>query len=296
MKEVGGETARPARRRFLPGVIVRTLRTRGASFALLVVLLLLVVAVGADFLAPYDPNEAHASGILLPPSAAHFFGTDQLARDVFSRVIHGARIAVLAGVVSVGIALLVGTTLGLLGAYWGGWIDDALMRMVDTLQAFPTLVLSLAVAASLGPGLLNVMIAIGVVFSPAFARLVRGQALSVRERDFVAAARALGGQAFRIILRHIWPNVAAPIIVQSSLMTAQAIIMEASLSFLGLGVEPPNPSWGSMLRSLYQYMDRAVWLSMFPGAAIFLTVLALNLLGDGLRTALDPRLQDRRAA
>jgi peptide/nickel transport system permease protein len=167
------------------------------------------------------------------------------------------------------------------------------MRLVDTLWAFPTLVLALAIAASLGPGLNNAMIAVGVVFTPAFARLVRGQALSVRERDFVTAARVLGAQPFRIMLRHIWPNVTAPIIVQSSLMIAQAIIVEAALSFLGLGIEPPNASWGSMLRQAYQYMDRALYLSFFPGMAIFVTVLSLNLVGDGLRLALDPRLRQR---
>jgi peptide/nickel transport system permease protein len=212
---------------------------------------------------------------------------------VFSRVIHGARVAVLAGLVSVGFAITVGVIIGLIAGYWGGLVDDLLMRLVDTLWAFPTLVLALAIAASLGPGLNNAMIAVGVVFTPAFARLVRGQALSVRERDFVTAAKVLGAQPFRIMLRHIWPNVTAPIIVQSSLMIAQAIIVEAALSFLGLGIEPPNASWGSMLRQAYQYMDRALYLSFFPGMAIFVTVLSLNLVGDGLRLALDPRLRQR---
>jgi len=216
-----------------------------------------------------------------------------LGRDVLSRLIAGARVAVLAGVVSVGFAMIMGVTIGLLSGYFGGWVDDLLMRLVDTLWSFPTLVLALAIAASLGPGLSNAMIAIGVVFTPAFARLVRGQALSIRERDFIMAERVLGAGHVRIMLRHIWPNVVGPIIVQSSLMVAQAIIVEATLSFLGLGVEPPNASWGSMLRSAYQYIERAPYLSLFPGLAIFITVLSLNMLGDGLRVALDPRMRNR---
>jgi peptide/nickel transport system permease protein len=274
------------------GLLERTLRTRGAGFGLAIVALVILLALTADFVAPYAPNVPQGA-ILQPPNATHLMGTDHLGRDVFSRVIHGARVAVLAGLVSVGFAITVGVIIGLIAGYWGGLVDDLLMRLVDTLWAFPTLVLALAIAASLGPGLNNAMIAVGVVFTPAFARLVRGQALSVRERDFVTAAKVLGAQPFRIMLRHIWPNVTAPIIVQSSLMIAQAIIVEAALSFLGLGIEPPNASWGSMLRQAYQYMDRALYLSFFPGMAIFVTVLSLNLVGDGLRLALDPRLRQR---
>lgn len=267
------------------------LKTRGASFGLLVAVVVILMGLAADMVSPYNPNSLQPAGILAPPSTRHPFGTDHLARDVLSRTIYGARVAVLAGVVSVGFANVMGVTVGLLAGYWGGWFDDVLMRLVDTLWSFPTLVLALAIAASLGPGLTNAMMAVGIVFTPAFARLVRGQALSVRERDFVIAARALGAKPLRIMLLHIWPNVTAPIIVQSSLMIGQAIIVEAALSFLGLGVEPPSASWGSMLRSAYQYMDRAPWLSFFPGAAIFVTVLGFNLLGDGLRVALDPRLR-----
>lgn len=276
----------------LRGLLSRVLRTRGAGFGMVVVALVLLVALGADFIAPYNPNKTQGA-ILQYPNLQHLMGTDQLGRDVLSRLILGTRVAVLAGVVSVGFAIILGASLGLMAGYWGGWVDDLLMRLVDTLWSFPTLILALAIAFSLGPGLSNAMVAIGVVFTPAFARLVRGQALSIRERDFVLAERVLGAGPLRIMLFHIWPNVVGPIIVQSSLMIAQAIIVEATLSFLGLGVEPPNPSWGSMLRQAYQYMERAPWLSLFPGLAIFATVLGLNLLGDGLRVALDPRLRQR---
>jgi peptide/nickel transport system permease protein len=228
--------------------------------------------------------------VLVAPSPAHPLGTDQLARDVLSRLIYGTRTSVQAGVVSVGFALLAGVGMGLLAGYYGGWTDDLLMLVADALWSFPTLVLALAIAASLGPGLTNAMLAIGIVFTPVFMRLVRGQTLSVRERDFIAAARAIGANPGRIMLRHIWPNVTAPIIVQASLLVASAIVVEAALSFLGLGIEPPAPSWGSMLKGGYQYMQQALWLSIAPGVAIFVTVLAFNLLGDGLRRALDPRL------
>jgi peptide/nickel transport system permease protein len=255
-----------------------------------VVAVVLVVALGADLVAPYDPNQRQAAGVLVAPSPAHPLGTDQLARDVLSRLIYGTRTSVQAGVVSVGFALLAGVGMGLLAGYYGGWTDDLLMLVADALWSFPTLVLALAIAASLGPGLTNAMLAIGIVFTPVFMRLVRGQTLSVRERDFIAAARAIGAHPGRIMLRHIWPNVTAPIIVQASLLVASAIVVEAALSFLGLGIEPPAPSWGSMLKGGYQYMQQALWLSIAPGVAIFVTVLAFNLLGDGLRRALDPRL------
>jgi peptide/nickel transport system permease protein len=282
-----------SRPHWLRALLARAVATRGAGFGLLVVSVVLLVALGADLIAPYSPNELQPTGILAPPSLAHWLGTDQLGRDVLSRIIYGARTSVQAGVVSVGFALIAGVLMGLLAGYYGGWADDLLMLLVDALWSFPTLVLALAIAASLGPGLTNAMLAIGIVFTPVFARLVRGQALSVRERDFVMAARAVGAGPGRIMLRHIWPNVTAAIIVQASLLVASAIVVEAALSFLGLGIEPPAPSWGSMLKGAYQYMQQALWLSVAPGAAIFVTVLAFNLLGDGLRHALDPRLWRR---
>jgi len=278
---------------WLRAVLTRALQTRGAGFGLVVVALVLFVALSADVIAPYNPDQAQQAGVLTPPALAHWLGTDQLGRDVLSRIIHGTRTSVQAGVVSVGFALLAGVSIGLLAGYHGGWIDDVLVLLVDALWSFPTLVLALAIAASLGPGLTNAMLAIGVVFTPIFARLVRGQTLSVRERDFVVAARALGAGPRRIMLRHIWPNVTAPIIVQTSLLVASAIVVEAALSFLGLGIEPPTSSWGSMLKAGYQYMQQAPWLSFAPGTAIFVTVLAFNLLGDGLRRGLDPRLRQR---
>ncbi len=278
---------------WLRAVLTRALQTRGAGFGLVVVALVLFVALSADVIAPYNPDQAQQAGVLTAPALAHWLGTDQLGRDVLSRIIHGTRTSVQAGVVSVGFALIAGVSIGLLAGYHGGWIDDLLVLIVDALWSFPTLVLALAIAASLGPGLTNAMLAIGVVFTPVFARLVRGQTLSVRERDFVMAARALGAGSGRIMLRHIWPNVTAPIIVQTSLLVASAIVVEAALSFLGLGIEPPTSSWGSMLKAGYQYMQQAPWLSFAPGTAIFVTVLAFNLLGDGLRRGLDPRLRQR---
>ena len=278
---------------WIGAILARALQTRGAGFGLVVVALVLAVALSADVIAPYNPNQPQPAGVLTAPALAHWLGTDQLGRDVLSRIIYGARTSVQAGVVSVGFALLAGGSIGLLAGYHGGWIDDALVLLVDALWSFPTLVLALAIAASLGPGLTNAMLAIGVVFTPIFARLVRGQTLSVRERDYVVAAQALGAAPGRLMLRHIWPNVTAPIIVQTSLLVASAIVVEAALSFLGLGIEPPTASWGSMLKAGYQYMQQAPWLSFAPGAAIFVTVLAFNLLGDGLRRGLDPHLRQQ---
>jgi peptide/nickel transport system permease protein len=267
----------------------RVVQSRGAGFGLAVIVLVVFAAAAADLVAPYNPNQIQPIGILSSPSPAYPLGTDAIGRDTLSRIIYGARVSLLAGAVSVGVALTAGVLIGLLAGYYGGWIDDVLMRVVDALYSFPALLLALAITAILGPGLVNVMLAIGVVFTPAFARLVRGQALSVRERDFVMAARVTGARPWRIMAVHIWPNVTAPIIVQASLQVAAAIVIEAGLSFLGLGVQPPAPSWGSMLKDGYQYMEQAPWLAFAPGAAIFVTVLAFNLFGDGLRQALDPR-------
>jgi peptide/nickel transport system permease protein len=274
-------------------VLDRLFAARLAWFGVLVLVVILFLAATADVLTPYDPSYQNYSQVLQPPSADHPFGTDEIGRDVYSRVIYGSRISLEVGVVAVGIGLIAGVLIGLVAGYYCGWVDEILMRVMDAVQAFPALVLALAITAALGPGILNAMIAIGVVYVPAFARLVRGQALSVRERDYIVAARLSGAGPWRIMLRHIWPNVTAPIIVQASLGTAFAILTEATLSFLGLGVRPPTPSWGSMLQTGYQYLSQAPWLSIFPGAAIYLTVLGFNLLGDGLREALDPRLRTR---
>lgn len=284
---------RVAQRSDLGILLRRVLRTRGAGFGLVVTLLTVLLAVTADLISPYSPATQDYTAIMSPPSLQHWLGTDNLGRDTLTRIIYGTRVSILAGLVSVGFAAIVGTLMGLLAGYWRGWVDDLLMRLADALWSFPGIVLALAIAAALGPGLVNAMIAIGVVFTPVFARLVRGSALSVRERDFVLAARVLGADDARIMRLHILPNVMAPVIVQGSLMVALAIIVEATLSFLGLGVQPPEPSWGSMLKAASQYMQVSPWLSFFPGLAIFVTVLGLNLLGDGFRRALDPRLRAR---
>lgn len=273
-------------------VLRRILRVRLAGLGLAVLALLIAVALAADFLAPYDPLAQDYAAVLKPPSPAHLLGTDDLGRDILARIIFGSRVSLQVGLVSVGIATVAGIIIGLLAGYWGGKVDNVLMRITDGIYSFPALILALAITAALGPGIRNAMIAIGVVYIPPFARLVRAEALSIREREFVQAARALGGGHLRIMVSHIWPNVTAPIIVQASLSVSFAIIVEASLSFLGVGVRPPTPSWGSMLYRGYQYLEMAPWLSLFPGAAIFITVLGLNLLGDGVRMALDPKLRD----
>lgn len=251
-------------------------------------------ALLANVLAPANPNVQDYGAFLQPPSAAHPLGTDDLGRDVLSRLLYGARVSLEVGLVAVAIALVAGVAVGLLAGYLGGWVDSALMRVVDAIQVFPALVLALAITAALGPGVANATIAIGVVGIPAFARLTRAQALTVRERDFVLAERVLGLTPGRIIARQVWPNVTAPIIVQATQLVASAIITEAALSFLGVGVRPPAPSWGSMLRTGYQYLQVAPWLSFFPGLAIFATVLAINFQGDRLRVVLDPRLREGR--
>ena len=266
------------------------LRVRGAVFGLAVLVGLLAMAAGADWLAPYAPEAQSYLDVLQPPSPQHLFGTDDLGRDILSRVVFGARVSLAVGLVSVLIALLGGVPIGLAAGYLRGRFDDGVMRLLDAISAFPALVLALAITAALGMGIGNAMLAIGVVQVPLFARLARGQALTIRERDYVLAARALGATAPRIIARHVWPNLTATIIVQASLAVTMAIITEASLSFLGLSVRPPTPSWGTMLSQGYQYLETAPWLAAASGGAIFITVLGLNFLGDGIRAALDPRV------
>lgn len=280
-------------RRPSPNWLRRSLRSRMAVPSSLVLIAVVGCALFANVISPYDPLYQDYNAVMEAPSPAHLLGTDDIGRDILSRIIFGARVSVSAGLVAVGIAILVGVPLGLIAAYRRGWVDDAIMRVMDAMSAFPALVLALGITAALGPGLLNVMLAIGIVYMPQFARLARGQALAVREQEFVSAARVLGAGPLRLIFLHIWPNVTAPIIVQASLRVASAIITEASLSFLGAGVPPPTPSWGSMLKSGYEYTNTAPWLAVFPGFAIFLTVLSINLLGDAIRTGLDPRMRGR---
>ena len=267
----------------------RLKRRKGAMAGLVVVALFVLVAVFAPLVAPYDPIATSWSAVRKPPSWEHWLGTDEVGRDVLSRIIWGARASLSAGLVSVGIALGVGVPLGLLAGYAGGWIDSVLSRIVDAMLAVPFLILAIALAAFLGPSLTNAMIAIGVTATPIFVRLTRGQVLSVKVEDYVEAARAVGNPPLRIALRHILPNITAPLMVQATLAIAAAVIAEASLSFLGLGQQPPAPSWGSMLNTAKNFVDNAPWMAIWPGASIFLLVLSFNLLGDGLRDALDPR-------
>lgn len=255
----------------------------------LVLLLLVVVGVAGPWLAPAGVNDVDVDAMLRPPSGAHWFGTDELGRDVLSRVLVAARVSLEVGVVSLGIALAAGVTLGLLAGYYRGWLDSVLMRCMDVLFAFPVLLLAVAIVAVLGPGLLTAMVAIGVVYTPIFARITHAGVLSVREQVFVRAAVSIGASDLRIMRRHVLPNIAAPLIVQTSLSLAFAILSEAALSFLGLGIQPPAPAWGRMLFDGRGFVTDAWWLGVFPGAAIFLTVLAFNLVGDALRDVLDPR-------
>jgi peptide/nickel transport system permease protein len=269
----------------------RLFKRRSAVFGLVVIVLFILMAVLAPLIAPYDPTQQGWTSIRKPPSLQHWFGTDESGRDLFSRVIFGARASLLAGVVSISIALGLGVPIGLLAGYGGKWIDAVIGRITDAMLACPFLILAIALAAFLGPSLQNAMIAIGVIYVPPFARIVRASVLSLREREFVDAARGLGAGAGRVVLRHVLPNCLSPAIVQASLGMGYAILVEAALSFLGLGVQPPQASWGSMLAEGRSFLDRAPWFATFPGLAIFVTVLGLNTVGDRLREALDPRLR-----
>jgi peptide/nickel transport system permease protein len=267
----------------------RLLRRRGALFGALVVLGFVLLALGAAWISPQDPIATSWGAIRKAPSAEHWFGTDELGRDVLSRVVWGTQASLLAGLVSVSISLLLGVPIGMAAGLLGGWVDALISRLVDAFLACPFLILAIALAAFLGPSLSNAMIAIGVSATPVFVRLTRAQVINVKVEDYIEAARAIGNPPWRIALRHVLPNVTAPLIVQSTLAVAGAVIAEASLSFLGLGQQPPAPSWGSMLNTAKNYVDNAPWMAVWPGLAIFLLVLAFNLLGDGLRDALDPR-------
>lgn len=269
-------------------------QTRLVDLGLVIIGIVALCALFAGSISPYNPLKQDYLAIAQAPSGAHWLGTDDLGRDVLSRIIYGSRVSLQVGAISVAIAVSLGALLGLIAGYVGGTIDDVIMRFVDAVQAFPGLILALGLTAALGPSIQNVMIAIGFISSPAIARLTRAQTLSVRESEYVAAARVSGASPSTIVARHIWPNVTAPIIVQATLLVATAIVTEASLSFLGVGVQPPTPSWGSMLRTGSQYLEVAPWIAFAPGLAIFMTVLAFNFIGDGLRRAIDPRLASRQ--
>ena len=256
---------------------------------LVIVAAMLLTALGAGALAPRDPIAIDMGNALKSPSAQFPFGTDRFGRDILSRVIYGSRISLWVAIASVSIAVVVGAVLGLVSGYFGGWVDNVISRVMDVFFSFPGLFLAIAIAAMLGPGLNNALLAIAVVYAPFFSRVVRGPVLAERGKEYVEAARVVGGTGFRVIRRHILPNVLAPVIVQGTVILSQAILIEASLSYLGLGTQPPEPSWGTMLNEGRTFLEVAPWMSIFPGIAIMLAVLGFNLFGDGLRDVLDPK-------
>jgi peptide/nickel transport system permease protein len=274
-----------------PGLLRRLARARGAAVGVAVLAILAAAALAAPWLSPHDPIRTSPRSALQAPGATYLLGSDQYGRDVLSRVLYGARISLMVGLLSVSIAVGLGTPLGLVSGYYGGRLDAFLMRVVDVLLAFPGILLALVVVSVLTPGLTNVMIAVGISAVPTYARLVRGSVLSARENLYVEAARALGGRDVLVVGRHVLPNVVAPLIVTATLGLGTAILSAAALSFLGLGSQPPTPEWGRMLSEGRDYLREAWWISTFPGLAIMVTVLAMNLLGDGLRDTLDPALR-----
>jgi peptide/nickel transport system permease protein len=285
-----GAAGRPSRSRRW-AVLRRAASARLAAFGAAVTLTAVLVGAAAPLLAPYDPLKQNLSNTLARPGRTHLLGSDNVGRDVLSRLIWGTRISLVAGVVSVAMASVAGSLIGLLAGYSGGRMDNLAMRLMDAVLSFPPLVLALALGAVLGADLAGVLIALGVVYTPTFARLMRGQVLTIRGREYIEAARALGAPGWSIAWRHVVPNAATPIVVQASLSVGFAILAEASLSFLGLGVQPPEASWGSMINAGRGYLRQAPWIVFGPGAALFVTVLGLNFLGDAVRDALDPRLR-----
>jgi ABC-type dipeptide/oligopeptide/nickel transport system permease subunit len=260
-------------------------------FGVLVILAYIVIAIFAPLIAPYKPNEPDLDAALKSPSASHWLGTDALGRDTLSRIIHGTRTALIIGLVVVSVACVVGVILGTLAGYYGGWTHNIVMRFIDALMSFPMIVLALVIAALLGSGMKNVIIALSVAMMPGYARLMCGQVLSVKENDYIIASRSIGAPNLRIMLRHIMPNCLSPIMVLMTMMLGSVVLAEASLSFLGIGIAPPMPSWGSMINDAKQYLLKLPILSFAPGIALMLLVFAFNMVGDGLRDALDPRLR-----
>ena len=284
----GTATPRPVRPRWRETLVLLA-RNPTAAVAATVLLLIVLIAIFDEPLAPQGANEIDIAARLEPPSSEHWFGTDDLGRDILSRIILGASVSLRVGFLAVAVALVIGATIGLLAGFYGRWVDDVLMRIMDMLFAFPAVLLAIAVLAVRGPGSGNTALAIAIVYVPIFARVTRASVLGVREEVYVRASRSVGASDWRLLTRHVLPNAAPPIIVQTSISLAFAVLAEAALSFLGLGTQPPNPSWGLMLAEGRGFIDIAWWLAFFPGMAIFLTVLCFNLLGDGLRDVLDPR-------
>lgn len=280
----------PARSK-APSTWARLRRSPSAMIGLVLIFLLLLTALTADFVAPQGIDEQELRSGLLPPGQGFLLGTDEFGRDMLSRIIHGSRVSLQVGIIATAVSSIVGVSLGAIAGYLGGRIDYVIQGLVDISWAFPTVLMAIFLVAVLGPGLGNVMIAVGLVYWGGFARVVRGQVLSLREWEFITAAQAIGARDRRIMFHHIVPNILSPVIVMATLMMGDAILIEATLSFLGMGAQPPVPSWGSILADGRTYMALAPWVMIFPGIAIMLTVLGFNLLGDGLRDALDPRLK-----
>lgn len=272
-------------------VVRRLFKNRGALIGLVIIVLLALMALGADLIAPADPNAIAPLATLKAPSAAHPFGTDQFGRDILSRIIHGTRLSFQVGSIAVTIALVGGVALGMLAGYYGRWVDATISMLIDIMLAFPGILLALAIVAILGPSLLNLMVAVGISAVPSYTRLVRGAVLATKSQTYVEAARVVGASDAVVMFKHILPNVLAPVIVLATLGVGGAILTGASLSFLGLGAKPPTPEWGAMLSAGRNYLALAWWITLFPGLAIMLTVVSINMLGDGLRDALDPRLK-----
>lgn len=271
----------------------RLKKNKMAMLGLAILTVLVITAFAADFIADWDTVviKQNLTERLQGPSANHWFGTDEFGRDIFARMVHGARVSLKVGILAVGIAIMIGGTLGAIAGYYGGKLDNVIMRIMDMFLAIPSILLAIAIVSALGPSLINLMISVGISSVPSYARIVRASVLSIRDREFVEAARAIGAKDGRIITKHIIPNALAPVIVQGTLGVAGAILSTAGLSFIGLGIQPPAPEWGAMLSSGRQFLRYAPHVTTFPGIAIVITILALNLVGDGLRDALDPRLK-----
>ena len=271
----------------------RLKRNKMAVLGLVILIILVLLAVFANVIANYDNVviKQNLSQRLQAPSAAHWLGTDEFGRDIFARLVHGTRVSLQVGIIAVGIAIVIGGILGAIAGYYGGKLDNIIMRIMDIFLAVPSILLAIAIVSALGPSILNLMLAISISSVPSYARIVRASVLSIRDQEFIEAAKAIGASNTRIIFRHIIPNSLAPVIVQATLGVASAILSTAGLSFIGLGIQPPAPEWGSMLSGGRQYLRYAWWVTTFPGVAIMITILSLNLLGDGLRDALDPRLK-----
>ena len=286
------DNALPSARRQRRGALIRAYgHNKQAILGVVLVAVLLILAASANLIAPYDPNHQDYSSIMQPPSWQHPFGTDEIGRDQFSRIIYGARVSLGVASAAVAISGTVGVLMGLVAAHFGLWLDELIMRLTDALWAFPSLLLAIGIASALGRGVESLVVALGAIGIAGITRLVRGQALVIRELEYVTAARSAGSSEWRVLRLHVWPNVVNPALVAISTGIATTILNESSLSFLGIGIQPPTPSWGSMLRSGYNFMNAAVWLSIFPGLAIVVAVLGFILLSDGLQIILDPRLR-----